>query len=231
MPSQREQRLETELNLLRAIYPELIQYDCHAAEVKYESGSSSFTLRLPPSYLEDELPVVLSASIGKFDAREPLRQKAKALNPGEEVLDSIVAAFNDLAQDRLRGIEADSSSLRPDPSEVRPRNATVIVWLHHLLNTNKRKQALSPSSPAVCGVTKPGYPGVLVYSGPSEAVHEHVNELKALNWQAFQIRSETDEEWQFAHGAGVKEVESMKDIVAEVGEANKEAFMEAMRMR
>jgi hypothetical protein len=231
MSSEREERLENELNLLRAIYPELIQHDSHAAEVKYESEASSFTLRLPSGYLEDELPIVLSASIGKLDAREPLRRKVKALNPGEEVLDSIVTAFNDLAEDLLRGIEADSGSLQPDSSEEEPRNATVIVWLHHLLNTNKRKQALSPSSPAVCGVTKPGYPGVLVYSGPSEAVRVHVNELKALNWQAFQVRLEADEEWQFAHGSGVKEVESMKEIVAEVGEAKKDAFLEAMRMK
>ena len=107
----------------------------------------------------------------------------------------------------------------------------LIVWLHHLLNTNKRKQALSPSLPGVSGITKPGYPGVLIYSGSSEAVHEHVDALKQLNWQAFQVRYESDEAWTFTHGEGIKEVEAMKDVVAEVGSSNKDHFMEAMRMK
>lgn len=80
-------------------------------------------------------------------------------------------------------------------------------------------------------MTKPGYPGVLVYSGLANAVHEHVDALKHLNWQAFQVRYESEEEWTFAHGAGVKEVEAMKDAVAEIGLERKERFMDAMRMK
>jgi len=106
----------------------------------------------------------------------------------------------------------------------------VIIWLHHLLNTNKRKQALSPPA-GVSGVTKPGYPGVLIYAGPYDLVHEHVNELKGLNWQAFQVRLEDDEAWIFAHGSGVREMEAMKDVVAAIGDQRKDLFMEAMRMK
>jgi hypothetical protein len=40
-----------------------------------------------------------------------------------------------------------------------------------------------------------------------------VNELKAQNWAAFQVRFEEEVEWKFAHGEGVKEVESMADVV------------------
>ena len=64
-----------------------------------------------------------------------------------------------------------------------------------------------------------------------EDVNEHVNELKQLNWQAFQVRFQANEEWIFSHGKGVREVEAMKEVVAEVGDANKEQFMEAMRMK
>ena len=150
---------------------------------------------------------------------------------GEEVLDAIVTAFIDLTVPQGAGeSEAWPNDLKGARGEPEVK-ATVLVWLHHLLNTNKRKQALSPSSPEVCGITKPGYPGVLIYTGPSAAVHEHVNELKSLNWQAFQIRLETEDEWHLTHGHGVREVESMKEVVAEVGEARKEAFLEAMRMK
>ena len=133
--------------------------------------------------------------------------------------------------------ELEASSQSPEPpnsSETtdgsESGDATVIVWLHHLLNTNKRKLALSPD-PSVSGITKPGYPGVLMYSGPAKAVREHVNELKGQNWAAFQVRLEEAEAWEFSHGKGVREVEAMGDVVAAVGEARKAEFMQAMKIK
>jgi hypothetical protein len=229
MASDHDDRLQSELSLLEAMYPEHVAHNLKTRELKYTRGSGSFTLRLPEGYLNDQLPEVLAASIGRRDAREPLRFHVKDLAIGEEGLDSIVSAFSDLVDAQVTSEEGKHSNTTDGPDES-SNKATVIVWLHHLLNTNKRKQALSPP-PGVSGVTKPGYPGVLIYSGPASAVQEHVNELKTLNWQAFQIRLESDEEWALGHGSGVKEVESMKEVVAEVGEMRKEAFMEAMRMK
>jgi hypothetical protein len=111
--------------------------------------------------------------------------------------------------------------------------------LHHLLNTNKRKIALSPPpvTPPVCGLTKPGYPGVLVYSGPSVAVTQHVNNLKAKNWKAFQVRYEEEKLWHFAHGVGVKEMESMSEVVKGVetedvtGKIQKEELLKAIGIK
>ncbi|KAK4892353.1 hypothetical protein LTR27_009187 [Elasticomyces elasticus] len=162
-------------------------------------------------------------------AREPLKQRIDALSSGEEVLDSILAAFDELVTEQVNHATADNND-GTSVSHTAETKVTIIVWLHHLLNTNKRKLCLSPP-PGVSGVTKPGYPGVLLYSGLAAAVHEHVNELKQQNWAAFQVRLEDDEEWTFTHGKGVIEVEAMKEIVAEVGEARKGFFMEAMRMK
>ena len=88
-------------------------------------------------------------------------------------------------------------------------------------------------TPPVSGITKPGYPGVLVYSGPYTAVTEHVNDLKAKNWQAFQVRYEGDEIWSFGHGHGIVEVETLGEVVADIeGETEqKEAFMSAMKIK
>lgn len=223
-------RLLTELALLESMYPDQIRYGEKAREVLYHAKDAKFCLRLPPGYLVEELPEVVFAGAGRTDLREQLKQRIQQCQPCEEVLDSVILAFNDL----LETVESrDDAPQCPNSSQVSDSNnkATIVVWLHHLLNTNKRKQALSPPSHDVSGVTKPGYPGVLVYSGPAKAVHEHVNELKQLNWAAFQVRLESDEEWIFSHGKGVRELEAMKEVVAEVGEARKEVFMEAMRMK
>ncbi|KAK5119501.1 hypothetical protein LTR85_007601 [Meristemomyces frigidus] len=228
--AEQDDRLAAELSLLEAIYPEQLEYHEKGREISYRTEGASLQLRLPNEYLADALPEVLSASAGKTDLRERVKQRIAELDAGEEVLDSVMLAFNELAE-----MEAHSVQTREEANGARePEHegqATVLVWLHHLLNTNKRKQALSPSSPDLSGVTKPGYPGMLLYSGPAKAVHEHVNELKQQNWQAFQVRLDSDEAWTFAHGKGVIEVEAMKQVVAEVSDGRKEIFMEAMRMK
>ncbi|KAF2862972.1 hypothetical protein K470DRAFT_211758 [Piedraia hortae CBS 480.64] len=221
------QRIKLEIDLLESMYPDQIQFDPKAGEVGWrDDQGASLHLRLPESYPEHALPIVLSASINKTDVRELLRQRMVELQPGEEVLDSIVSAFQDLeVPDRTQEV----SSKECDDGED-GESCTVVVWLHHLLNTNKRKQCLwAPET--VSGLTKPGYPGVLVFSGPQRLVHAHVSELKQLNWQAFQVRLESSDEWTFSHSPGVKEVETMKEAVAALGPKHKQEFMEAMRMK
>jgi len=229
---EQEERIATEVALLESMYPDQLQYNDKAREVRYKSTTNAFVLRLPNGYLSFELPEVLSASAGKHDLREPLKARIKQCALGEEVLDSVVSAFDELAAGIGEEVDSDGGPKRSPrrTDQADQSKATIVVWLHHLLNTNKRKLALSPSS-GVSGITKPGYPGVLIYAGPSKAVHEHVNELKQQNWAVFQVRLEDEEEWTFSHGAGVREVEAMKDIVAEVGASRKELFMEAMRMK
>ncbi len=227
-----DERLQDELALLEAMYPDQVVYSVKAREVKYTDDAGSFAVRLHAGYPVDTLPEVLEARIHKNDVREDLRKAVHDFNIGEEVLDSVIAAFTSLTEAQKMSREADQANEQVlQASKISTKDATVVVWLHHLLNTNKRKQALSAPSSAISGITKPGYPGVLIYSGPAEAVHEHVNELKSLNWQAFQVRLESDEAWTFSHGNSVREVESMKDVVAAIGDARKDVFMEAMRMK
>ena len=233
MPEDEDERLQAELSLLQAMYPDQVIWIEKAREVRYSVSEGSFQLRLPDGYLEDQRPDVLSATVGKVSVRDHLKQQIRSLNMGEEVLDSIVSVFTDLVESSVRSNASSTTSDRGLGEGIgeKSHKATIVVWLHHLLNTNKRKQALAPPSPEVSGITKPGYPGVLVYSGPADAVHQHVNDLKQQNWQAFQVRLETEEQWIFSHGPGVKEVEAMKDVVAEIGGERKEVFMEAMRMK
>ncbi|USW55882.1 hypothetical protein Slin15195_G092010 [Septoria linicola] len=231
MASETEDRLATELELLQSIYPDQASYAKKGRELTYTSEAGSVKLRLPDGYLDDALPEVVSASSGKQDLRDQVKERVQQCETGEEVLDAIINSFIELSEAVVTNTAAqENKTTAANTRNASDTKATVIVWLHHLLNTNKRKLALHPPA-SVSGITKPGYPGVLIYSGPAKDVHEHVDELKSQNWQAFQPRLEAEEEWVFKHGKGVIEVEAMKDIVADIGDARKDEFMEAMRMK
>jgi len=223
-------RLDNEIELLTAIYPEQAIYSPKSRELKFTQGQTILHLRIPDTYPEAGLPDVLVATdSAKQDIRTLTKTSITDLNlpQGEEALDAIISAFQQVVSERLEtsSIASAKSTKSTKPakaSESTPIDGkkTVIIWLHHLLNTNKRKLCLSPP---LAGITKPGYPGVLVYSGPAEAVTAHVNELKSQNWAAFQVRFEEDVEWRFAHGEGVREVESMADVVKLLDVESKDA--------
>ncbi|EHY52963.1 hypothetical protein HRR83_006204 [Exophiala dermatitidis] len=111
---------------------------------------------------------------------------------------------------------ADTTSEIRDPQpDIRPLTKTVIIWLHHLLALSKRKLAVNPtvqtgppslslssSASGISGLTKPGYPGIMIFSGPRDLVDAHVAQLKRLNWQAFQVRYDSDDDIVKASGAG-----------------------------
>jgi hypothetical protein len=245
MSDQEPTRLEMELELLEAMYPGQTHYYSKSREFKFSDDShASLLLRLPDAYPETGMPDVISATdTVKNDLRTRVKDilREQGLAEGEEALDAIIVAFHQViesAPTHSNPTEQDTTSATRTHSKT-DTSKTVIIWLHHLLNTNKRKLALSPppSPSLVSGLTKPGYPGILIYSGPSSTVTEHVNTLKAQNWQAFQVRYEEEELWQFAHGLGVKEVESMSDIVKGVetkdgvGNRQKEEFLKAVGIK
>jgi hypothetical protein len=229
-------RIENEFALLEAMYPEEVVYIEKSKEVQYNHAGSSLLLRLSDAYPQSEKPQIISATnSNKMDLRDKLKAAIASLPTGEEALDSFVNAFREL----LDAEEAEAAS--KGHSNYRTSNGianlhrdakkqTTIIWLHHLLNTNKRKLALSPLNDEVSGISKPGYPGVLIFSGSASAVQEHVNILKQQNWAAFQVRYEDATEWKFEHGSAVKEVESMAEIVKDIGD-RKDEFLDAMRMR
>lgn len=227
-------RTENEISLLEAMYPEEVLYTVKSKEIQYSQSGSSLLLRLPDSYPGMEQPQIISATNSqKTDLRDKLKQATAALPIGEEALDAIINAFQKLlAAVEIEGAQKDEfeqhlgTAIRHDDG----KKQTTIIWLHHLLNTNKRKLALSPLDNDVSGVSKPGYPGVLIFSGPLLGVQEHVNVLKQQNWAAFQIRYEDEIEWNFEHGAGVREVESMSEVVKDIGD-RRDIFLEAMRLR
>ncbi|KAI0429718.1 hypothetical protein F5Y09DRAFT_249737 [Xylaria sp. FL1042] len=251
MATEAVERFQAELDLLLAMYPESLSFSLKARELKYlcvdddDSSPKSpavLTLRLPDTYPLSGIPDIISAT-GHY--KEDLRSATKAVfssigaPAGEEVLDALLLAFRDLvsSQENPRqdtAVQATGQSESTYRGTDALANRTVIIWLHHLLNTNKRKLALNPSMAGseISGITKPGYPGVMIFSGERSAVDSHVLELRNQRWQAFQIRYDTNNDavpygiWQFKHGTCICEVGSMSDVAQSIVDPQlKEVFL------
>ncbi|KAF2820070.1 hypothetical protein CC86DRAFT_412536 [Ophiobolus disseminans] len=243
MSEQEPSRLEMEVELLEAMYPEQASYAAKARELKFTQDGSLLHLRLPETYPESGSPDVIAANNAfKTDLRTNTKTAVRelGLTEGEEALDAIIAAFQQVLESysTTQQASSDASSVTTGKSDT---SKTVIIWLHHLLALTKRKLALSPTT--LSGITKPGYPGIMIFSGPSSAVNDHVNMLKAENWQAFQVRYEEEALWIFAHGKGVREVETMAEVVKDLhlasgeksearkGENQKQEFLKAVGIK
>lgn len=231
-------RQEAELSLLREMYPDDIQWNEKRRELTYrpEQGGA-LTIRLPNDYPGKSNPELVSAtSKDNGDLRDVARSQIFALHLrfNEEALDAIVQAFDELLKQRpqVTGVTSPTITSRK-PSSIQYK--TVVIWLHHLLNTNKRKLALNSGvdSTAIKGVTKPGYPGVLVYSGNADVVEAHVAELRNQKWQAFQVRYDElgPSPWNF-HTTGIVEVETMSEVTGTIAdETSRQTFLKAIGVK
>lgn len=264
-----EERLGNELELLEAMYPECIAFDSRGRELKYSPAPGGdgppkgvLVLRLPDHYPAKGLPDLITAKDANgVDARTQVSAAFSKLGvvEGEETLDAYILAFqefiNESAEDQPDQQDVATTQEGKEDRNQQPRK-TVVIWLHHLLNTNKRKLALSPSldGASISGLTRPGYPGVMVFSGPKDAIDSHVAELRAQRWQAFQVRYDSSEEvvdggrgrgdddgddgsplaswWGFEHGAGVREVESLGEMALGIsGGEHRETFLRVMGLK
>ncbi len=228
-----------EIDLLKAMYETSVDFKPNASEVVFKSSEycgAHFVLRLPENYPHKGRPLVLSAcDSSKHDLRQELAVFIGDLGDEEgEVLDVIFQKFIDL----LQAQQSDSGITKAISCQAESVSSskTVIIWLHHLLATSKRKLALHPSvsNDLVCGITKPGYPGVMLFTGPRQAINEHLAELKALNWQAFQIRYEEEEKWDLTSDGnekGIVEVETMAEVVQRIPEGLRQQFLKAIGVK
>ncbi|KIV84341.1 hypothetical protein PV11_00125 [Exophiala sideris] len=267
------ERLDAEISLLEAMYPESMTFKPQNREVHYTSPatpSANITFRLPEAYPERGRPDIISARDGsKNDVRDKTRHAvdAEKLEEGVEVLDQMITVFEDfITSGTNEAAQNDAIPPAALPNSTGPKTKTVIIWLHHLLNTSKRKLAITPSvTPSfttpnkkganvatvvsgISGITKPGYPGIMIFSGSKDLVDSHVRELRAQNWQAFQVRwdSEDDghshgkqtkdelrDEFEFTHGRGkIVEAESMAEVVRGIArERDREVFLRAVGVK
>lgn len=232
-----EPQFGDELDLLMSMYPNDIAFNSRTSELSYKHQDGRLCLRITSEYPSKLGPELITAfGPSKYDLRDKMSSIIQAEPLGEPCLDAIISEFGSLMQSLKLEKEQEKSLENGSTRLTEQTSKTVIIWLHHLLATSKRKQAKSPEghlASHITGITKPGYPGVLIFSGAAEAVNTHVQTLKHLRWQAFQVRYEVDDRWHFSHGSGIVEVETMGEVVAELDAVGggKEAFMEAMKMK
>lgn len=255
-----EERLRNELELLEAMYPGCIAFDNRGRELKYSPTSDGdgptkglLVLRLPDHYPAKGLPDLITAKDAKgLDARMQVSAAFSelAVVEGEEALDAFILAFQDFINESARHSPPQETVTTKSAEEGKQPRKTVVIWLHHLLNTNKRKLALTPGLDAgsVSGLTRPGYPGVMVFSGPKDAVDSHVAELRSQRWQAFQVRYDSEQDgghgteggnydgddlaWGFEHSTGVREVESLGDMAQGISQAeHRVTFLRVMGLK
>ncbi|GAA5823390.1 hypothetical protein JCM3770_006849 [Rhodotorula araucariae] len=93
---------------------------------------------------------------------------------------------------RARSAEAQAEA--PPAPPVGPfQLKTTLLWSHHLLATSKRKDIVAWSTElGLYGISKPGYPGVIIVEGLASNVDEFVHRIKQLQWKALQVRCELD---------------------------------------
>lgn len=127
-----DERLEDEVALIRAMYPDQVTWSPHSREIAFKHPQSSLTLRLQDDYLTTGHPIVVSASVGKRDISGEVKKRLiEEFSPGEEVLDATIMIFEELAAHHELTASSDGSG-RPVPATDSPEDgdATVIVWLH-----------------------------------------------------------------------------------------------------
>jgi hypothetical protein len=137
-----------------------------------------------------------------------LNDLLSSLCSSEERLNEIIESFIDSIPTHTPSAQSSAEATVPEQS-VRQPNFVIIIWFHHLLSTTKRKNILALES--LRGISKPGYPGILVLQGPKNDLDEALSELKAMRWQAMQVRGEIECSEHLE--SGLREVETVAEVV------------------
>jgi hypothetical protein len=180
---------------------------------------------LPGNYPSSRNPVVgVSAPSLSKTQHQSLQTRLNSIlddlsSSSEERLLEIIESFREQIQTTSTSSTTETAGPEPSPASISsvPQGPTVVVliWFHHLLSTTKRKAIKSLDS--LRGISKPGYPGILVLQGPKTAIDEAITELKSMRWQAIQVRGEIEcEKPLIQHG--IHEVEKVAEVVGKLDE-------------
>lgn len=194
---------------------------------------------LPEKYPSNDNPVVglLAPSLCKAQHQTVQARLNSILNDlassSEERLLEIIESFREhipvtLTPSTTQSAVSESfAPARTEPAQD-GRSIIVLIWFHHLLSTTKRTAIKSLSS--LRGISKPGYPGILVLQGSKPAVGEAITELKSMRWQAIQVRGEVECQQQLQNG--IHEVEKVAEVVAKMEEIGLEEWcLSALKMK
>ncbi|PSK33518.1 hypothetical protein B9Z65_7405 [Elsinoe australis] len=254
-----KERQFDELVLLQSMYPEEFTWqtppgpdadisELQDADFRFSIQIASYTLdvTLPTTYPSTTKPTAYlqcaatTPTSTRKSARAILSDILAALDPGTEILDILV---QDLSS-RLESLSASAAptdhpcSTQDDATKKPQKIKRLLIWSHHLLATSKRKDIIAWSRELhLSGFSRPGYPGAIVVEGDKDNVDEFETRIKALRWQALQVRGEEVGEGRVlvrdGKAVGFREVEGLDDVVRGLKECEDrlgEWFLEGMRI-
>ena len=160
---------------------------------------ASLSVELPQGYPSAEPPrVSVSCPIMPTASCEELAQEldqiaADGAATDREILFELLQAF----QQRMAELPAlqlkqqPSSSHASEARSLPTSRAARLIWYHHIKSQEKRKNIVAwARDRKLRGFCKPGFPGVIAVEGEAAACAEYVGELRALRWQAMEVRWE-----------------------------------------
>ena len=161
--------------------------------------------------------------------KEELNDLLKSLSlPSEERLLEVINYFIEYTPIQPPSTSNTESAIPYKSISQRP-DSIILIWFHHLLSTAKRKAILAFQS--VRGISKPGYPGILVLQGSRNVLDVTVADLKVMRWQAMQVRGEIEGHEKYLD-EGIREVETVAEVVEEMESLGlRDWCLSALRMK
>jgi len=182
---------------------------------KQDVGSFSVTLALEPSpvharWSHTDKDSGVRISIRSTDEESRIWQRSAEERAGDHLRDLEIAGSDTPIYSTLLFLQEYITSNPPPVSTnvtkpLRPSTPTMLsdqapnshaspiartlLRSHHLLSTQKRKSILTWSSElSLWGISKVGYPGIIIVEGRKEDVEEFERRIKGLNWLALSTR-------------------------------------------
>ncbi|KAH7025590.1 hypothetical protein B0J12DRAFT_585010 [Macrophomina phaseolina] len=231
---------------LRVVKQPTTPADDFEIDIRLDAGHELSFVLSPRSYPASSVPQVF-ASFGpnvSNGERKRLRARLRDIvgqqEAGIECVDLIISDFRQ-ALDDLHAAACHGAAQRhyDAPKEARQSEGLrVVLWMHHLLATSKRRAIVQLSKElGLGGFSKPGYPGSVYVEGEASAVRAFVDELKTMRWQAIQERaSESVPLASIALAPGIQEVQGLGNVAEGLkatgseGESLATFFLESMKV-
>ncbi|GAM89643.1 hypothetical protein ANO11243_076820 [Dothideomycetidae sp. 11243] len=187
------------------------------------AASYTLSLTLPATYPTHSPPTAYLhcapdiPTATRKAARQLLTDTLSSLESGIESLDLLVTSLTASLATLVPPPSPDQNpTTNPISQEKSEPIRLQLFWAHHLLATSKRKDIQSWSRELhLTGWARPGHPGAVLVEGSASSVAEFERRIKALRWQALQVRGSIDgPERSLDAGQGVVEVQELSEIVS-----------------
>lgn len=157
---------------------------------------------LPAGYPAEPAEIQVSCPALTSEHHAELTSSLRALSldasaADREALAELAMALQHEANDRLQRQQQRASVARDAVSAATTMGyppslfGRRMLWFHHIKSPEKRKEIVARARGAqLRGFSKPGFPGVIVVEGRDDECKSFVEGLRALRWQAMDVRWE-----------------------------------------